>query len=226
MNTVLPTTPPQALLLIGPACPHCAALLEVLGKFVKNGAIAQLTVVNVAAMPEPARQLGVRTVPWLRLGEFELEGAHTEGEISQWLQRLNSVEGKSVYLNDLLLAGKLDKAIDLVRSDLGALQSLLLLIADNELDMKVQLGVSAVFEDLQGSDILLEIVDDLGVLSESGHSRVRADVAYFLALTKTGKAIPYLRRLSRDENSDVREIAAEALAELTSSPASHDTPDN
>ena len=60
MSTVNQSIPPQAVLLIGPGCPHCAALLETLSKFVKSGEIARLTVVNVSAMPEQARELGVR----------------------------------------------------------------------------------------------------------------------------------------------------------------------
>ena len=218
--------PAQVLLLIGPGCPHCAALLEVLSKLVKEGTIARLSIVNVAAQPQEARDLGVRTVPWLRLGDFELEGAHTEGEIRQWLQRLNSKEGRSVYFNDLLLAGKLDKVIDQVRNDADNLRALLLLAADAELDMKVQLGISAVFEELQGDEILQNVVDDLGALIDSDNPRVRADAAHFLALTRSDNAIPYLKRLSRDDNNDVREIASDALDELTPNPASRGTPDN
>ena len=116
---------PEALLLIGPACPHCAAMLEVLSGLVKTGAIASLEVVNVAQRPERARALGVRSVPWLRLGEIELQGAHTEGEIKHWLTRLQSTEGKSDYLRDLLQAGKLDKVIDMARDNTENLQALL-----------------------------------------------------------------------------------------------------
>jgi hypothetical protein len=218
MSATSPQNPPQALLLIGPGCPHCAALLEVLNKLVKNGTIARLTIVNVAASPEQARELGVRTVPWLQLGDFELEGAHTEGEIKQWLQRLNSVEGRSVYFNELLQSGKLEKVIEMVRDNADNLRVLLSLTTAAELAMKVQLGVSAVFEDLQGSKVLQQIVADLGALIDSNNARVRADAAHFLSLTQSEQAIPYLKRLSVDENKDVREIAEEALSEIVQAP--------
>jgi hypothetical protein len=180
---------------------------------VKSGAIAQLTVVNVAQLPEQARQLGVRTVPWLRLGEFELEGAHSEGEIQQWLERLGSIQGKSVYLNDLLLSGKLEKVIKMARNNTDNLRALLILAADSELSMKVQLGISAVFEELQGSDNLQDIVDDIGSLAENSRAKVRADAAHFLSLTHSERTLPYLRKLAQDENSEVKEIAEEALAD-------------
>lgn len=216
MSEVAASPPASALLLIGPGCPHCAALLEVLSKLVKNGTLARLTIINAAVQPDEARKLGVRSVPWLRLGDFELEGAHTEAEILQWLQRLATKEGRSIYFKELLLGGKLGKAIDECRTKAENLRSLLLLAADVDLDMKVQLGISAVFEDLQGRAILNEVVDDIGALLESDNARVRADAAHFMALTQSKKAIPYLQRLSRDENHDVREIAVEALAETTS----------
>ena len=206
---------PEALLLIGPACPHCAALLEVLSKLVKSGAIAQLNVVNVSQRPEQAKQLGVRSVPWLRLGEFELEGAHSEGEIKQWLERVGSLQGKSVYLNDLLFSGKLDKVTQLAKSNPENLRALLILAADSELSMKVQLGISAVFEELQGSDSLQAVVDDIGALAKNNSAKVRADAAHFLSLTKTEQAIPYLQKLVRDESAEVKEIAQEALADAS-----------
>lgn len=212
-TTHSPTPTPEALLLIGPGCPHCGALLEVLSKLVKSGAIAQLNVINVAQRPEQARQLGVRSVPWLRLGDFELEGAHSEGEIKQWLERLGSAQGKSAYFNDLLLSGKLEKVITMARSNADNLRALLLLAADSELSMKVQLGISAVFEELHGSERLHEVVDDIGVLAENGDAKVRADAAHFLSLTQSELSIPYLQKLAKDENAEVREIAEEALAE-------------
>ncbi|MCG6968474.1 MAG: thioredoxin family protein [Gammaproteobacteria bacterium] len=208
------TTAPDALLLIGPGCPHCGALLEVLSKLVKSGEIAQLNVINVAQRPEQARELGVRSVPWLRLGEFELEGGHTEGQIKQWLQRVQSLDGKSEYFKELLLGGKLDKAIAMARTHPDNMRSMLLLAKDSELSVKVQLGISAVFEELQGSEILQQIVSDMGVLAENPSAKVRADAAHFLSLTESEQALPYLQQLAKDENVDVREIAEEALSEL------------
>jgi hypothetical protein len=51
-------------------------------------------------------------------------------------------------------------------------------------------------------------------MAESPSAKVRADGAHFFALTENDKAVPYLRRLAEDENTDVREIAEEALNEL------------
>ena len=77
MNTL------QATLLIGPGCPHCATTLAALSELVKKGRLGQLNVINVALEPEAARARGVRSVPWMELGPFELAGAHSEAELVQ-----------------------------------------------------------------------------------------------------------------------------------------------
>jgi HEAT repeat protein len=101
----------------------------------------------------------------------------------------------------------------MARSNADNLRALLLLAAASELSMKVQLGISAVFEELHGSERLHEVVDDIGVLAENGDAKVRADAAHFLSLTQSELSIPYLQKLAKDENAEVREIAEEALAE-------------
>lgn len=205
----------KTLLLIGPGCPHCASLLEVLSKLVKQGEIAQLEIINVAQSPEVAQEFGVRSVPWLRIGEFEFDGARTEGEIHNWLKAIRSENSVGVYFQYLLTEGKLQKVIDMVKTTPGYLQALITLAKDSEQGMKVQLGVSAVFEDLEGSEILQSAVEDFGDFITNADSKIRADGAHFLSLTHSQNARPYLELLSNDESADVKEIAQEALDALT-----------
>ena len=46
---------------------------------------------------------------------------------------------------------------------------------------------------------------------ESEHQQVRADAAHYLGLSGHPTAADFLRPLFKDENLDVREIAAESL---------------
>ena len=66
--------PADALLLIATGCNHCPAVLEGLSRLLKQGRIGRLDVVNLAVHPETGQALGVRSVPWTRIGPFELEG--------------------------------------------------------------------------------------------------------------------------------------------------------
>ena len=52
------------------------------------------------------------------------------------------------------------------------------------------------------------------LLTHCPHAQVRADAAHFLGLTGSPDARKVLRRLSKDKNAEVREIARESMAEL------------
>ena len=80
-DTAENNTSPQALMLLGTHCPHCPSVLNSLSELVKQGVISRLEVVNLEQRPELGRELGVRSVPWVRIGQFELPGLHTSGRV-------------------------------------------------------------------------------------------------------------------------------------------------
>ena len=99
----------------------------------------------------------------------------------------------------------------MVRDGKQGITNFLPLVQEADLDYKVRLGISAVFEEMEGDDKLKNIVDDLGELAQHESPRVRSDATHFLALTHSDNAIPYLQQLAKDENKEVREIAGDAL---------------
>ncbi len=206
--------PPDALLLIATGCPHCPTVLQALGELVKAGLIGRLEVVNAGAHPEMARTLGVRSVPWLRLGPFELEGLRSLAELRRWAERAAVPEGMADYFRELLETGELKKVIELVSQDDTRLDALLLLLADAQTELAVRVGIGAVMEEFQGRDVLKRLVDGLGQLTHSPDAHVRGDASHYLALTGSPLAIPYLRPLLADPERQVREIAQESLETL------------
>jgi len=58
------------------------------------------------------------------------------------------------------------------------------------------------------------LIPELTVLLAHDDYRIRVDGAYLLALTEAQEAIELLKMLLQDTNSEVREMAAEALEEL------------
>ena len=91
-------TKPAALLLLGTHCPHCPQVLKALSELVKAGDIHKLEVVNVEQAPEIARELGVRGVPWIRVGEFTLTGMSISKMVGKMM---------AVYLKTFLIWLKL-----------------------------------------------------------------------------------------------------------------------
>jgi hypothetical protein len=205
---------PDALLLITPTCPHCPAVLQTVSEMVKLGQIGQLEVVNIAVHPERAARLGVRSVPWLKLGEFELEGLHSPGELRTWAGKAGTTEGLADYFNEQLKAGHLPRVAAHATSHPDTVDALLMLAENPDTELTVRIGVSAVIEDLAGSDSLLSRLPALEKLAGSDDARVRADACHFLALTEDRRAVALLEILTGDPERAVREVAEDSLKEL------------
>lgn len=207
-------SPPDALLLIAPGCPYCPHVLEALGALVKEGAIGTLEVVNIAVRPERATALGVRSVPWVRIGPFNLQGMQTVAELRSWAERAASGAGRSTYLEQELAAGHLQPLVQLLSEHPDWLPSVVPLIENPDTGMHVRLGVGALLEHFAGGAALRDLTDELGRLSSSADHRIRSDACHYLGLTGDQRAVPYLRARLDDPQAEVSEIAAESLATL------------
>lgn len=205
---------PDAELLIASGCVHCPVVLSGLAELVKKGRIGRLEVVNIARHPEIAEARGARGVPWIRIGPFQLSGAHTQSELADWVERAGSEDGMRAYLIESLETGQLDSVTAACRRSPELLPPLLRLAADLETPFAVRIGVGAVLEDLGPDGLLADRLDEIDALADSPHAQVRADAAHFLGLSGAAAARARLLRLAGDPDPQVREIAAESLAAL------------
>ncbi|PWB50418.1 MAG: hypothetical protein C3F18_09475 [Nitrosomonadales bacterium] len=205
---------PDALLLLAPGCPHCPAVLEGLSALVKEGVIGRLEAINIAVHPEQAAGLEVRSVPWARIGEFELEGVQTPGELRRWAGLCGTPRGLPEYFLHLLKNGRRDKVEAMARREPQRLLALVTLLADAESSMAVRLGIGAVLEEFQGSSLASVMIPGLGELTRHADALTRADACHYLSLIGGEGIVPYLKACLADESAEVREIAAETLAEM------------
>ena len=211
MSTEKPANPPDALMLLGTHCPHCPSVLNALATLLKAGTIGTLKAINIEQRPELARELGVRTVPWVRVGAFELEGLHSEKELKKWAEHAGTEAGMAAWLDELLSGGNIGKAGRLVQSRPDAMHALLALFADPEVQLNTRIGISAIMEDLQDSDLLKNTVDSLASLTRHADARIRGDACYYLALSGEQRAAQYVKPLLQDKDPDTRELAQESL---------------
>jgi len=205
------TTSPDALLFISSHCPHCPAVLAGLSDLVKRGVIGRLEVVNSEIHPEAAAAQSVRSVPWLRLGPFELAGARSAGELETWAKRASEPQGMADAFHDLLKTGGLGQVLALVAAEPARLADLLSIVANPEASINVRLGAGVVFEDYAGTPALQALIPALGELSAHMDARVRADACHYLGLSGGDAARPWLEARLEDADADVREIAREGL---------------
>jgi thioredoxin-like negative regulator of GroEL len=211
MNEPAANTSPDALFLLGTHCPHCPGMLQGLANLVKAGTLGTLKVVNIEQRIDIARELGVRSVPWVRIGSFELEGLHSEQELREWALKAGTDSGMTDWLNDLLSSGNISKPLERVRSDPETMDALLELFTDPDTQLNTRIGISAIMEDLEGTDTLQAAVDRLGKLTHHQDARIRGDACHYLALAGTPEANDYIRPLLDDPDSGVREVAQESL---------------
>jgi thiol-disulfide isomerase/thioredoxin len=214
MNPEHAPSPPDALLFLAPGCTYCPVVLEALAQLLKEGVIGSLEAVNVAAHPERAQALGVKTVPWLRLGIFELEGMQSPAELRRWALGADHPDTLAGYLLDLLITGRRHKVEALLRENSAHFHALPRLLADPAASMAVRLGIGAVLEEFQGSGLAQVIIPDLGELTRHADALTRADACHFLSLVGGAETIPYLRACLADDDEGVREIARETLEEM------------
>ena len=205
------TLAPDAELLLAPDCPHCPAVLTILSELVKQGRLGELRVINIIQRPDLADARGVRSVPWLRIGPFELTGAQSRAEIETWIDRVEDSEGMEIYLRDELASGQLANVTAACRRDPALLPHLLSLAADLDTPLSVRIGVGAVLEDIAESGLPATLIDAITPLADSEHAQIRADAAHFLGLLQAPAAYAKLEALSEDPDPQVREIATDSL---------------
>lgn len=207
-------TAPDALLLLATGCAHCPVVLEGLSQLLKKGRISRLEAVNIVEQPEAAQAVGTRSVPWTRIGPFELEGALTPAELARWADLAAGGTGFSDYFSHLLETRRAHKVSQWLEQHPDTLGQLIGLAADHETPMTVRIGVGVVLEELEGSPLLASGMDALVALAGSAHANIRADAAHYLGLTHRPDAGTALNRLLEDDHPDVREIASESLQML------------
>ena len=206
---------PQALLFIATGCQHCPSVLQSLSEFVKSGVLSSLEVVNLQQNPERANELGIRSVPWVKIGPFELTGLRSKRELEQWVQRADEPSAMGDYFGELMTSGEIKKVHKIINEHREYFPTLFELMAKTETSLSVRIGIGAVIEDFAGSELLKTSVDTLGAYTKHAAAHVRNDACHYLGLSQNKKAIAYIEPLLKDQNEEVREVAEEALQALS-----------
>lgn len=206
----------RALLFIATGCQHCPVVLQSLSELVKDGTLAELNIVNLQQNPDMAREYNVRSVPWVKIGPFELSGLRSAAEYKQWIARADEPEAMGDYFAELMTSGELDNAREFINQHPETLPALLKLMTVEDSKLSIKVGVGALMEDLARADWFPRYMEDLAQYLKHTDPRVRNDAAYYLGLSENPAAIPYLQSLLEDPDRDVRSTVEESLDELRS----------
>ena len=208
------TASPTVIMLMGQHCTFCGPMMQILTELMKSGLIAELRIINIEKQPQLARELGVRSVPWLQIGPFELAGARNRKEIVDWLERASSFEGINSYLEEVLAEGNIEFANRLIDRYPQALENVIELMADAEAKINVRLGIGVIIEERAASEGFKAVIPRLIEHLSDSDARVRGDACHYLSLTGDKAYIPQIQAMLQDDSEEVREIAQDSLDEL------------
>lgn len=204
---------PDALLLMTAGCPHCPAALQALTALLKEGAIGRLEVVNVAIHTEEAEARGVKSVPWIQIGPYEVEGVSSPGKLRELAKGINNDTVFDAWLLETLKAGHRQKFESLVRREPHRIHALAHLMRNPETSMAIRLGLGAILEELQGSGLTDPLIPALGGMLESQDQLLKADACHFLTLIGGEGVRSFMKQCQNDADPEIREMADEWFSE-------------
>ena len=116
---------------------------------------------------------------------------------------------------DFMEKGLLENLVLLFKAEPDLYSLIPRLLSDERI--MVRLGAAALIESLAEEDPERggRLVEELVTLLPHPAATVRGDAAYLLGVVGRPEAVPGLQGAAEDENSDVREAAAEALDEIS-----------
>ncbi len=205
---------PDATLFIASGCSHCPAVMGDLCRLLKEDRIARLDIINLPLHPEAGEAAGVRSVPWMRIGPFELLGAHSYRELGQWADRAAAGEGWSEYYSHLLESRRLPQVVARIRERPDSVGGLLSLLRTLETPMAVRIGAGAALEELAEQGLPAAAVAQLIDMTGSKEPQIRADACHYLSLADGPAALAAVRGMLQDPDPQVREIAADSMHTL------------
>ncbi len=204
---------PDALLLMTAGCPHCPAALQALTALLKEGSIGRLEIVNVAIHTEEAEVRGVKSVPWIQIGPFEVEGVSSPAKLRELANGVNDDAVFDNWLLETLKAGQRQKFESLVRREPRRIHGLARLMTNPETSMAIRLGLGAILEELQGSGLTEPLIPALGEMLKSQDRLLKADACHFLTLIGGEGIRPFMQGCLDDADPEIREMAEEWLTD-------------
>ncbi len=190
-------------------CPNCHAQEKILRQL--RTPTFELKTVNLETSPEIQLTPSIQSVPTLLIDEYRFEGLMSAQKISQWLGPENH---DKAYIEELLKSGQLDLAQVWLQQHPAALSVIPNLLADENLELTVRIGLDALFEQLVASMDLSSLIPPLGKLLETASDSRCIDVLYSLSMLDSAAVIPYIRAATRRNHPEVQRVANELLAEL------------
>jgi HEAT repeat protein len=180
-----------------------------------EGLLGGVEEIDLNQSPQWAEALGVRSVPWTRIGAIELSGLHSLGELRHWAALAARPEGLDLHLADLLANGQRAQVLARTRREPGLIARLAALLGDPDSELSVRIGVMATLEELKEEDLLQGQATHFIPYITHPEPRVRSDTCYALTLIGGNEALAALQACIEDPDAEVRETALDGIEMLS-----------
>jgi len=212
-------------LFISTQCPHCAQALEILTKAVKQGVVSQLNIINLNTVANPQDYSSIRSVPFIKIGDFEFSGNIKQSELDDWIQASQENKFPHYYFSMKLSDGNINQAERLIKQNPEYWFTLIQLLQDSETKLQVKIGSTSIFEthckDLINSSQCDEVTHALIQATKTDEHATRVDLIYILSLIyselkankkNNNELSDFIKQTLNDKSDEIKEIIEDAIA--------------
>jgi thioredoxin-like negative regulator of GroEL len=209
--------PCDLTVFVAPGCPHCPQAVSAANQVAAITSQVTVTIVDVQASPDLARQKGVKSVPLTVLDDdFFFTGVVSAGQLAGYIVDRGSAGQQALALKTLIEENRLPRAVEQMLSGSGV-KPFLALWEKSVTSLRIGLLMAAE-EVLEESAAALDaILPGLIAVLGSEDAALRGDTADLLGRIGHSSAIDEIKKLLNDPNQDVAEIAEEVLEEIAES---------
>lgn len=201
-------------LYTAPGCSICTVMKKMLEQLLTRQKIKHFLVTDISKSPEIVEKTGVKSVPWIELGQWVFIGQQTEGEILHWLGKRVDQQGIEDYFTWQMRRGQLNAAEISLKLHPDMLHNLLDLMSRQETGLPTRIGIMALLEGFQGRDELKKLYPQISTGLQHEDARIRVDFCQILVLSGHEHCRTDLLLLTQDEHPEVQETATDALIEM------------
>ena len=206
-----PASPTDIKVFIASACPHCPQAVRAAGRLAIAGPNTTLSVIDAQIFPELARRYSARSVPMTVVDDgLSIVGVVSEKELVDRLSARGTTGYEIEVFESMIETGRHKDAAKKLSH--GA-QAERFLTMWRKSSTSERIGLLLVVEEALDQDrcAIDFMVPDLTPLLSSDDAPMRGDTADLLGQIGHPDALGPLEELESDPNSDVAEIAAEAI---------------
>jgi len=210
----------KVTLFVMQGCSVCPQMERLFEKMHKDSLINELNVLDVTEHPELAKKYNIRSVPFYLINGVAFRGLKSAREINQLLQQ-NSEQNWMSLIRQELSEGQLQSVEDHIRNYHEARQAMMTLLRDDQTELVVRIGLTAVIESLAEDPLLIPYESTFIEMAEHSDERIAVDALYYLSLLNSSASLAALNAIARHGKQGLRKHARELIEESTANQVLH-----